>query len=586
MKRRRFNGLVFMLLLTLIIGGCSSSGNKEKADGTASPKPTQQNTQGTAESANPEPLGKYQTPIDISFVRSFGEVPSQNRLTTEGNEFIQFVEEKLGIRIQYKWVSNNDQYPQKLSLMLSSGDLADVMLVDMKMMYQMIDAGQIEPLTDAWNNYGDELTKKLMNPEGMSGFQMATLDGTLYGIPLTQPALETMHALFLREDWRVKLGLPEPHTMADLEKIMYAFANDDPDNNGKKDTYGIVLSKDLYDVAAEISSISNAYRAYPSAWIEKDGKIVYGSVQPEMKTSLGKLQQWFKDGLIDREFTVKNTDKAVEVIAKNQAGAVFGVQWTQFISGAISGQWASDPNSDWKLYPIPSADSEAAKPYIKDNTQQFIVVRKGFEHPEAVVKLLNLMHKLGAGDARDLLQTLDDFNEVWDGKLKDTGGNWTFMPLTPETIHGNVEKWKAVNKALASGDESQVEGNYNQLQVYRWVKGFNDEGGADIRKNGTKEQLENAKGAWGTQFSGRLFGIADELGKQGNLQIDKRGPYVSQTMVDTKATLEKRELETFTRIITGDASLDEFDEFVKQWNNLGGEQTTKEINDWYNETVR
>lgn len=47
------------------------------------------------------------------------------------------------------------------------------------------------------------------------------------------------------------------------------------------------------------------------------------------------------------------------------------------------------------------------------------------------------------------------------------------------------------------------------------------------------------------------------------------------------ATLDKLELETFTRIITGDAGIEEFDAFVEQWNALGGEKITEEINAYY-----
>jgi putative aldouronate transport system substrate-binding protein len=45
--------------------------------------------------------------------------------------------------------------------------------------------------------------------------------------------------------------------------------------------------------------------------------------------------------------------------------------------------------------------------------------------------------------------------------------------------------------------------------------------------------------------------------------------------------LDQKELELFTKIITNKASVDEFDQFAKDWNSLGGEQITKEVNDWY-----
>jgi putative aldouronate transport system substrate-binding protein len=42
------------------------------------------------------------------------------------------------------------------------------------------------------------------------------------------------------------------------------------------------------------------------------------------------------------------------------------------------------------------------------------------------------------------------------------------------------------------------------------------------------------------------------------------------------------EIETFISIIYGKAPVSEFDNFVKKWKEMGGEQITEEVNDWYN----
>lgn len=55
----------------------------------------------------------------------------------------------------------------------------------------------------------------------------------------------------------------------------------------------------------------------------------------------------------------------------------------------------------------------------------------------------------------------------------------------------------------------------------------------------------------------------------------------TMTMVQKQAILDKLELETFTKIIMGAASIDEFDKFVAQWKQLGGDQITAEVNEWY-----
>ena len=41
------------------------------------------------------------------------------------------------------------------------------------------------------------------------------------------------------------------------------------------------------------------------------------------------------------------------------------------------------------------------------------------------------------------------------------------------------------------------------------------------------------------------------------------------------------EKQAYTNIIYGKESPDSFDEFVKKWKEQGGDQITKEVNDWY-----
>lgn len=53
----------------------------------------------------------------------------------------------------------------------------------------------------------------------------------------------------------------------------------------------------------------------------------------------------------------------------------------------------------------------------------------------------------------------------------------------------------------------------------------------------------------------------------------------TETMQAKWANLKKMEEETFAKIIMGKADISEFDTFVKNWKNQGGDQILKEIND-------
>jgi multiple sugar transport system substrate-binding protein len=63
-----------------------------------------------------------------------------------------------------------------------------------------------------------------------------TSDGKYHGVPWSTQAMVTL----IRKDWREKLGKPVPKTWEDLADLAKAFTTQDPDGNGKADTYGML----------------------------------------------------------------------------------------------------------------------------------------------------------------------------------------------------------------------------------------------------------------------------------------------------------------------------------------------------------
>lgn len=574
MRKTKLWPLVALIIVFTMLAAACSSGSSNEPNPSNNGNQNSQNSDSSNEAPDAvepdtpgDPLGKYDPPIEITAVRDLMVGSSEADMTK--NLINEYYEKDLGIKMKYKWTVIGDQYEQKVNLALTSGDLPDMLTVNLRQLHQMIEAGQLEDLTGAWNNYASEDTKSSMTSDGTSSFDLATKDGKLYGIPLVTPVLDTAHALFIREDWRKKLNLPEPKTFADLEKIMYAFAKENPNGDGSK-TYGLNITKDLYSNGFDITSYANMFHAYPNAWVEdSSGNIVYGSVQPQMKEALASLQKLYQDGLIDKEFTVKDENKAGEAVLKEQVGAFFGVQWTHWIASGGVDLYKKDLESDWKVYPIPSIDGDPAKAIGYNNTNQFIVVRKGFKNPEAAVKMLNWINKMGHGP-QDI--PYEEWQKLWE--------KWAYAFIRPETIHGNMQRWLNTFEALETGDTSKVEANYLNKEQYDDVKKWMDEGDK-LRRSNKEEDKEWAKVRWGWVMSGRVFQIADEYKRSGNLMMDKRGSYVSPSMIEKQATLSKLEQATFTRIITGEESIDAFDKFVKEWQSLGGNEITKELNEWY-----
>ena len=56
------------------------------------------------------------------------------------------------------------------------------------------------------------------------------------------------------------------------------------------------------------------------------------------------------------------------------------------------------------------------------------------------------------------------------------------------------------------------------------------------------------------------------------------------TMSTNLSSMDKMQAETYVNIIMGTQEPDTFDDFVKSWKELGGDQITTEVNDWYHTT--
>ena len=128
-----------------------------------------------------------------------------------------------------------------------------------------------------------------------------TIDGEIYGVPMLNADGMYPSIIVYRDDWLAKVGLDVPETLDDYEAMLYAFAKDDPDGNGKDDTYGLsntALDKAFYGTTGY----------FPSYWSYKGNEVVYGAIQPEMQELLARFAKWYADGVLDPEYaTGENT---------------------------------------------------------------------------------------------------------------------------------------------------------------------------------------------------------------------------------------------------------------------------------------
>ncbi|QTH41814.1 extracellular solute-binding protein [Cohnella sp. LGH] len=563
--KKGWSALLAVMLTATVLGACSDNGKDN--GGTPANTPTPSATTTDSGEASPagdaDPFGKIDPPVTMTSVLAtagWATFPDGETWDND-NRWTKLYRETLGVNLKWNWMVDSTQYDNKMNVTIASGDIPDLMLVSKKQLNQLVEADMVEDLTDVFDRYAMPYLKEQVAEALAPAQKMATYDGRLMAIPqYGGDPRDSLLTLYVRSDWLQKLNLPEPKTIDELVQVADAFVKQDPDGNGKPDTLGLgILSATMG--GGSMGGFLNGFHAYPDIWIEDgSGRLAYGSIAPQMKDALAKLQQMYKDGLIDREFGTKDYNRLKEDVVSGKLGIFYGtISESALIAADLI---KNDPNASWIALPLPSIDGTPAKPSVGVSVGGFHVVKKGFSNPEAAVKMMNLFVRKVYGD--DELGTNGDNKQyAWVDNAK-----YAMHVLSP--IQGYIKdyNYRLVRDALASGDPSAL--NESLKDTYDLVKGTD---GSDPEK---WQQW------WIHQSAVSPFEVRDRYQLQPDgVVIDKYFGGSTKTADEKMSTLGKMQNETFVKIVMNAAPIDDFDSFVTNWKKLGGDQITQEVNEWY-----
>ncbi|WP_158606910.1 extracellular solute-binding protein [Paenibacillus ginsengarvi] len=505
---------------------------------------------------NGELVYKYVPPIELSTVGTTLPAPvyppGDDR---NDNAWTRHLRDNLGIVVNKWWETSAGQLEQKTNLMIASGNIPSFFIATPTQLVQLERAGLIEDLSGVYPQYASANVRSVIEEAGPEVLEAAKIGGKLMGIPFTGVAKESVPMLWVREDWRSRLNLPQPKTTDDVLTIAEAFAKRDPDGNGRNDTFGLALNKSL----SMGIGLLNGYHAYKGIWItERDGRLAYGSVRPEMKQALGKLRDMYGAGLIDPDFGIKESSKVYESIGAGQIGMAYG-------SLSANELYLQTPGSRWLAYPAPSADGSSAMLQHGLNLNiGFWVVKKGTPHPEAVLRMADEFVK------KFYLNTDDAVYKRFNYDIEQKASIWQQAPVKLYKSYKNAEISAHLEPFLVSGKEPTAaekarltpEEREKYVLIQDYLSGRSAEWSV-IARNGLR--------GGGTV-------ILDYV-KKGQLLADRFYGLPTKTMVRKQPTLAKLEEDVMKRIILG-APLEEFDQFAEDWKRLGGDEITAEVNEW------
>ncbi len=571
MKQVKWALAVLMVITLVFVTACSSNNGTDSSTSTptnnsTAPTTTPGNTDApdapTAPAEPIDPIGKYETPVKMTMAvqRTAQEFVSGE--TDEDNRWIKEYLNALNIDVDVAWAMPGGEYFERLGVTVATGDLPDVMAVDKVTLVQLVESDMIQDLTEVYEQYASPLLKSIIDLDGGGyAWKQASFDGRLMAAPERSANLAGK-MIHIRKDWLDNLGLKPPTSIDELLEISRAFTYDDPDKNGQNDTLGLATAKDIVSWNLDLSAFINGYGGYPKIWLKDDaGKLVYGSIQPEVRAGLLKLQELYKDGQIDREFAVKDMNAVNADITAGKFGLAFGGLSTPI--SPFQNVKKLEDKLDVISVPLVSITGQPAKPEGSVTVNTFYVVRKGYEHPEALIKLQNLFVDIWYGEQAER------YEEMITGVIDEKTHNYfQYAPIKATNqgknafIHNRIVD--ALDDKLPVSDLNTEEKNYYDL-ITAYDAGTGDAAGWAYKR------------VFGP--GGSLAVLKDYL-EEDLYQVNEFYGLPTETMVTNWSTLQDMENELFPRIVMGE-SIESFDTFVKDWNNLGGVKITDEVNAWY-----
>ncbi len=579
MKRR---GLALSLAAIMILGSLAGCGQSAQTDtGSQAAAETQSASQdaGTQEAAGEtaaaegaeeayDPFGKYEEEVTFSVACSSTNLvfdSSQDGYASlDDNVWTRAYKDQLGINLDYIWTAPDDDYATKWNVSITAGDIPDVAIVPESIYTQLLEGGYVEDMTEYYENYASDTYKAAVEADGGICMSYVTQDGRIMGLPHPGATPDNLEFLYIRQDWLDELGLPVPRTLDELLDTARAFQEA---GLGGENTIGMAASGDLEEISiGDLGGIFEAYGVHRNIWVEdEDGNLVFGDVQPEVKEVLQTLQDMYKEGLISPDFAAADFDSIAAQLSSGQCGITYGAYWV-FANLYNTETMELD---DWIVTDGVTVDGSPCVASGDAAPEHFIFVKKGIEHPEAVVKMLNLQFELidssyGTYGAYEY--------ETEDGAKESITSLYYCLAPFMRAPWKNSDQAKRIINALETGDDSEVMGTEAE-SMYLDCKTVIEE-----NSNDPKYAF-----SWGIFGPGGVYDIVDQMWEEDRIYVNKftssYSDFALQNMTNMREILDAE----YVKIIMG-ADIDNFDKAVETWYSTGGDRITEEVNEWYQST--
>jgi putative aldouronate transport system substrate-binding protein len=231
----------------------------------------------------------------------------------EGRDpYNEFINQLTGAEWSLTYASD---FNSEITTRAVAGDMPDLIpFDDQRILFSFYDQGI---LLDDWNRYKNSMTTAFQTM-GETAITYFTVNGKLTCIT-TGPG-DQLWAWNIRQDWLNKLGLRKPTTPDELFNVLRAFTFNDPDGNGRNDTYGITAAGG----GASINELENLGLMYgPTGYYIADNKVSHPIIDGNYKKTLDFIKRLVDGQVIDPDwYTISWGDRL-----PNLVNGKYGLTW-------------------------------------------------------------------------------------------------------------------------------------------------------------------------------------------------------------------------------------------------------------------
>ncbi len=547
MKIKRM-GAVFFLVVCVFCGCGKHEISHEKNGQNVS-----EEYRRAMEKAETTPYGAYPELVTYTLAQISGannsNLPEGD--TYEDNAYTRYLRKMLNIQNDTVYMDTEERYSELVNILVKDQNLPDIMVVtDREILKELVENDLVEDLTEVFEKCTSPRIKEMYESYGDALLNSGKFNGRLMAVPETVID-HGPNLLWLRKDWMEELGLEEPETLEDAFEIIDAFVQNRMGTEDGETPVGLACDTNLVGTTSSSYSVDpvfDSFGANPQRWIKKDEEIVYGSLTEETKEALEYLHKLYDRGILDRNFALRAPNNLRDLVVNGKCGAFFGLWWTP--NNPLMESYEKNSEADWEPYYLQELSDKNVYESFRDN--KYVVVRKGYEHPEIVMKIISVLFDYTRYEADDAWEVNEYFALNVDPTARPLVINVDYNEATYQVTE-NIEA--ALNGNYPEGNLTAIEQSYYQA-CSSYLSG-NDYTAED----------------WAA-YKSRISAVG--------LLVDKHytpavRSYLDDAGGEIPQSLRQFETSTFIQIIMGEKPVSYFETFVEQWYQQGGHELTQQI---------